>query len=62
MSLENKKSPSRINDLKIIESIYAENLKEKLSIQISIEEAGKIENMLHQYNLSLDVKDFIKFL
>ena len=61
MSLENKKSPSRINDfLKIIESLYTENLKEKLSIQISIEEAGKIENMLHQYNLSLDVKDFIK--
>ena len=61
MSLENIKSPSRINDfLKIIESLYTENLKEKLSIQISIEEAGKIENMLHQYNLSLDVKDFIK--
>ena len=44
MSLENKKSPSRINDfLKIIESIYTENLKEKLSIQISIEEAGKLK-------------------
>ena len=60
-SIENKKSPSRIDGfLNIIESLYKENNKEKLSVQISKDAAKKIENFLFQYKISLKIKDFIK--